>query len=135
MFPILRERAHQVAGTLSGGEQQMLSIGRGLMSSPRIMLLDEPSLGLAPMIVRQIFDLVREINRQGKTVVLVEQNAHTALTLAHYAYVLENGRIVLEGSGGDLAKNPSVEAAYLGRSNQGTSIQHSAISSQQEPPR
>ncbi len=114
MFPLLRERAHQRAGTLSGGEQQMLAIGRGLMSSPRIMLLDEPSLGLAPKIVRQIADLIREINTEGTTIVLVEQNAHTALALAHYAYVLENGRVVLQGTGPDLANNPQVEAAYLG---------------------
>jgi len=106
MFPILKE--------LSGGEQQMLSMGRGLMSSPRIMLLDEPSLGLAPKIVRQIFDLVQEINRQGTTIVLVEQNARTALALAHYSYVLENGKVVLSGTGPDLAANPLVEAAYLG---------------------
>jgi branched-chain amino acid transport system ATP-binding protein len=114
MFPILKERSNQTAGTLSGGEQQMLSMGRGLMSSPRIMLLDEPSLGLAPKIVRQIFDLVQEINRQGTTIVLVEQNARTALALAHYAYVLENGKVVLRGTGRDLAANPQVEAAYLG---------------------
>ena len=92
----------------------MLSMGRGLMSSPRIMLLDEPSLGLAPKIVRQIFDLVQEINRQGTTIVLVEQNARTALALAHYSYVLENGKVVLSGTGPDLAANPLVEAAYLG---------------------
>jgi branched-chain amino acid transport system ATP-binding protein len=114
MFPILKERSHQAAGTLSGGEQQMLSIGRGLMSSPKIMLLDEPSLGLAPMVVRQIFALIREINQGGMTVVLVEQNARTALALAHYAYVLENGKVVLKGTGSDLARNPQVEAAYLG---------------------
>ncbi len=114
MFPILKERSHQHAGTLSGGEQQMLSIGRGLMSSPKIMLLDEPSLGLAPKVVRQIFGLVQEINRQGMTVVLVEQNARTALALADYAYVLENGKVVLQGAAADLAKNPQVEAAYLG---------------------
>ena len=114
MFPILKERRGQTAGTLSGGEQQMLSIGRGLMSSPRIMLLDEPSLGLAPKIVRQIFDLVQQINRRGTTLVLVEQNARTALAVAHYAYVLENGRVILEGTCSELSKNPRVEAAYLG---------------------
>ena len=114
MFPILKDRRGQTAGTLSGGEQQMLSIGRGLMSSPRIMLLDEPSLGLAPKIVKQIFDLVQEINRRGTTLVLVEQNARTALAVAHYAYVLENGRVILEGTCSELSKNPRVEAAYLG---------------------
>ncbi|HSR11149.1 MAG TPA: ABC transporter ATP-binding protein [Thermodesulfobacteriota bacterium] len=116
MFPILKERSAQAAGTLSGGEQQMLSIGRGLMSSPRIMLLDEPSLGLAPKIVKQIFDLIREINRRGTTLVLVEQNARTALAVAHYGYVLENGRVILEGTCSDLSKNPQIETAYLGYS-------------------
>jgi len=114
MFPLLKERRGQTAGTLSGGEQQMLSIGRGLMSSPRIMLLDEPSLGLAPKIVKQIFDLVQEINRRGTTLVLVEQNARTAMAVAHYAYVLENGRVILEGACSELSKNPQVAAAYLG---------------------
>jgi len=114
MFPILQERRGQTAGTLSGGEQQMLSIGRGLMSSPRIMLLDEPSLGLAPKIVKQIFDLIGEINRRGTTLVLVEQNARTALAVADYAYVLENGRVIMEGTCSALSKNPRVEAAYLG---------------------
>jgi branched-chain amino acid transport system ATP-binding protein len=114
MFPILNERRAQTAGTLSGGEQQMLSIGRGLMSAPRIMLLDEPSLGLAPKIAKQIFDLIREINRRGTTLVLVEQNARTALAVAHYAYVLENGRVSLEGPCSEVTKNPQVEAAYLG---------------------
>jgi len=114
MFPILRQRSGQAAGTLSGGEQQMLAIGRGLMSSPRIMLLDEPSLGLAPKIVKQVFDLIQTINRRGVTIILVEQNARKALAVADYAYVLENGRIVLEGTGAELARNPRVEAAYLG---------------------
>jgi branched-chain amino acid transport system ATP-binding protein len=114
MFPILSERRGQTAGTLSGGEQQMLSIGRGLMSSPRIMLLDEPSLGLAPKIARQIFALIQEINRRGTTLVLVEQNARTALAVAHYAYVLENGKVRLEGPCSEIRKNPQVEAAYLG---------------------
>ena len=114
MFPILRERRNQAAGTLSGGEQQMLSIGRGMMSSPRIMLLDEPSLGLAPKIVKQIFDLVQEINRRGVTIALVEQNARKALGVADYAYVLENGRVTLDGTCSDLSRNPDVEAAYLG---------------------
>ncbi|MHB0885775.1 MAG: ABC transporter ATP-binding protein [Bacillota bacterium] len=114
MFPILKQRAGQAAGTLSGGEQQMLAIGRGLMSLPKVMLLDEPSLGLAPKIVKQVFDLIQEINRRGVTIVLVEQNARKALAVADHAYVLENGHIVLEGSGAELASNPRVEAAYLG---------------------
>ncbi len=114
MFPILRERRGQTAGTLSGGEQQMLAIGRGLMSSPRIMLLDEPSLGLAPKIAKQIFDLIREINRGGTTLVLVEQNARTALAVSHYAYVLENGKMTLEGPCSEVSRNSQVEAAYLG---------------------
>ncbi|MHB8926379.1 MAG: ABC transporter ATP-binding protein [Bacillota bacterium] len=114
MFPILKQRSGQAAGTLSGGEQQMLAIGRGLMSSPKIILLDEPSLGLAPKIVTQVFDLIERINRSGVTIVLVEQNARKALAVADYAYVLENGRIVLEGTGAELARNPKVEAAYLG---------------------
>jgi branched-chain amino acid transport system ATP-binding protein len=114
MFPILLERRGQTAGTLSGGEQQMLSIGRGLMSSPRIILFDEPSLGLAPKIVKQIIDLIQEINRRGTTLILVEQNARTALAVAHYAYVLENGRVILEGACSELSRDPQVEAAYLG---------------------
>jgi branched-chain amino acid transport system ATP-binding protein len=114
MFPILHERRGQTAGTLSGGEQQMLSIGRGLMSSPRIILLDEPSLGLAPKIAKQIFDLIGEINRRGTTLILVEQNARTALAVADYAYVFENGRVRLEGPCSEISKNSQVEAAYLG---------------------
>ena len=114
MFPILKQRAGQAAGTLSGGEQQMLAIGRGLMSLPKVMLLDEPSLGLAPKIVKQVFELIQEINRRGVTIVLVEQNARKALAVADHAYVLENGHIVLEGTGAELASNPRVEAAYLG---------------------
>ncbi|HEY3316453.1 MAG TPA: ABC transporter ATP-binding protein [Bacillota bacterium] len=114
MFPILKQRAGQAAGTLSGGEQQMLAIGRGMMSSPRIMLLDEPSLGLAPKIVKQVFELIREINQRGVTIILVEQNARKALAVADHAYVLENGHIALQGTGAELARNPKVEAAYLG---------------------
>lgn len=116
IFPRLRERADQIGGTLSGGEQQMLAIGRGLMAGPRLMLLDEPSLGLAPLAIKQVFAVIREINEQGVTVVVVEQNAHMALGLADYAYVLENGHIVLEGSGKTLLTNPRVEQAYLGGS-------------------
>jgi branched-chain amino acid transport system ATP-binding protein len=114
MFPILKDRAGQRGGTLSGGEQQMLAIARGLMSRPRLLLLDEPSLGLAPLIVKQIFKVIRDINeRQGVTVFLVEQNAFHALRLAHRGYVMVNGRIALSGTGRDLLANPEVRAAYL----------------------
>jgi branched-chain amino acid transport system ATP-binding protein len=114
LFPILRERQEQRGGTLSGGEQQMLAIARALMSRPRLLLLDEPSLGLAPLIVKQIFDVIREINaRQKVTVFLVEQNAHHALRLAHRAYVMQTGRIALSGRGEDLVANAEVRAAYL----------------------
>jgi branched-chain amino acid transport system ATP-binding protein len=117
IFPILKERAKQQAGTLSGGEQQMLAMGRGLMSNPKILLLDEPSLGLAPIVFNQVFDLVEKLNCEQKmTIVLVEQNASLALKMAYYAYVLENGQIVLEGTGKELAANPKVRAAYLGAS-------------------
>ena len=114
LFPVLAERSNQRGGTLSGGEQQMLAIARALMSRPRLLLLDEPSLGLAPLIVRQIFDVIREINeRDGMTVLLVEQNAHHALRLAHRGYVMVNGRITLSGSGEELLARPEVRAAYL----------------------
>jgi branched-chain amino acid transport system ATP-binding protein len=114
MFPALRERRHQVAGTLSGGEQQMLAIGRGLMSQPRVLLLDEPSMGLAPMLVERIFETVLEIRRQGVPVLLVEQNAFMALQIADRGYVLETGRIVLEGRGSELLEREEVKRAYLG---------------------
>ncbi len=114
LFPILKQRASQRGGTLSGGEQQMLAIARALMSRPRLLLLDEPSLGLAPLIVKQIFEVIREINRQqGVTVFLVEQNAHHALKLAHRGYVMVNGLITLSGTGQELLANPEVRAAYL----------------------
>ena len=114
LFPILDQRKLQRAGTLSGGEQQMLSIGRALMSRPKMLLLDEPSLGLAPMIVKQIFKVIRDINEQeGMTIFLVEQNAFHALKLAHRGYVLANGRVVLQGSGQELLANREVRAAYL----------------------
>jgi branched-chain amino acid transport system ATP-binding protein len=114
LFPILRERQGQHGGTLSGGEQQMLAIARALMSRPRLLLLDEPSLGLAPLIVKQIFGVIREINeRQNMTVLLVEQNAHHALQLAHRGYVMQTGRITLSGTGHELLANPEVRAAYL----------------------
>ncbi len=114
LFPRLKERIKQSGGTLSGGEQQMLAIGRALMSRPRLLLLDEPSMGLAPMLINQIFTIVREINAQGTTVLLVEQNASQALRLAEKAYVLETGRVVKEGSGDQLLHDQSVIAAYLG---------------------
>jgi len=114
LFPRLAERRHQLAGTLSGGEQQMLAIGRALMVRPRLLLLDEPSLGLAPLLVQSIFQTIKEINAQGTTVLLVEQNARAALRLAHRAYVLETGRIALSGPANVLAQDPRVRRAYLG---------------------
>ena len=114
LFPVLRERLTQFAGTLSGGQQQMLAIARGLMSRPKLLLLDEPSLGLAPVLVQQVFDAIQGIARQGTTILLVEQNALKALGISTRGYVLEVGRIVLEGTGQDLLRNPMVQAAYLG---------------------
>jgi branched-chain amino acid transport system ATP-binding protein len=114
LFPVLEERSGQLGGTLSGGEQQMLAIGRALMSRPKLLLLDEPSLGLAPIIVSRIFRIIEEINRQGTTVLLVEQNASAALRLAARAYVLETGRIVMQGAASDLANDPGIRKAYLG---------------------
>jgi branched-chain amino acid transport system ATP-binding protein len=114
LLPRLKEREAQSAGTLSGGEQQMLAIARGLMSRPHVLLMDEPSLGLAPLLVQEIFRTVREINASGTTILLVEQNAHMALSVAHRGYVLETGRIVLSGAAGDLAANAEVQKAYLG---------------------
>ena len=114
LFPVLKERSQQLAGTLSGGEQQMLAIGRGLMSLPSLLMLDEPSLGLAPLLVRDIFRKVREINQDGTTILLVEQNVFKALDMAHEGYVLENGRIVLKGKSQDLLINEYIKEAYLG---------------------
>jgi branched-chain amino acid transport system ATP-binding protein len=114
LFPRLRERRLQVAGTLSGGEQQMLAIGRAIMTRPRLLLLDEPSMGLAPILVEQIFQTIEEINRQGTTILLVEQNAAIALSVAHRGYVLETGSIVLQGTASDLQEHPDVRRAYLG---------------------
>ncbi len=114
LFPRLKERTTQLAGTLSGGEQQMLAIGRALMSRPKLLMLDEPSLGLAPILVETIFQIVREINAQGIPILLVEQNAHKALEVAHRAYVLETGSIVKTGSGKELLDSPDVQRAYLG---------------------
>ncbi len=115
LFPRLKERSWQLAGTLSGGEQQMLAVGRALMSRPKILMLDEPSLGLAPLIVQLIFDIIKQINKAGVTVLLVEQNANMALKTADLAYVLETGEIVLKGSGQEVMANPQVREAYLGK--------------------
>ena len=114
LFPRLKERAWQLAGTLSGGEQQMLAVARALMSRPKVLMMDEPSLGLAPLVVKGIFDIIREINKQGVTVLLIEQNANMALKTADYAYVLETGRIGLSGTGAELLTNEEVKKAYLG---------------------
>ena len=113
-FPRLKERRRQVAGTLSGGEQQMLAMGRALMSKPRLLMLDEPSMGLAPILVEQIFDIIRELNAAGTTILLVEQNAQMALSIAHRGYVLETGKIVATGTGQQLLEDESVKKAYLG---------------------
>ncbi len=113
-FPILKERRSQLGGTLSGGEQQMLAIGRAMMARPRLLLLDEPSLGLAPIVVSKIFEIIRTINRLGKTILLVEQNARAALTLAHRGYIMETGRIVMQDEARALLSNPRVREAYLG---------------------
>ncbi len=113
-FPRLKERLHQKAGTLSGGEQQMLAIGRSLMGKPQVLLLDEPSLGIAPLLVKEIFNIIQSINQEGITILLVEQNARKALEISDYAYVLENGEIALEGKSGDLKDNDRVRELYLG---------------------
>ncbi|MHC1761653.1 MAG: ABC transporter ATP-binding protein [Negativicutes bacterium] len=113
-FPVLKERTGQMAGTLSGGEQQMLAIGRALMARPQLVLMDEPSMGLAPLLVRQIFDIIREINGKGTTVLLVEQNARMALSIAHRGYILETGEIIKEGTASELVNDPQVAASYLG---------------------
>ena len=115
LFPRLKERSWQLAGTLSGGEQQMLAIGRALMSRPELIMMDEPSLGLAPIVVQGVFDIIKEINKQGVTILLVEQNANMALRAADLGYVMETGRITLSGSGKELAENEEVKAAYLGK--------------------
>jgi branched-chain amino acid transport system ATP-binding protein len=114
LFPILGNRKKQLAGTLSGGEQQMLAMGRALMSRPEILLLDEPSMGLAPLLVREIFDIIKNINSTGTTVLLVEQNARMALSIAHRAYVIETGSIVMSGTGEELSKSDDIQKAYLG---------------------
>jgi branched-chain amino acid transport system ATP-binding protein len=114
-FPILKERAHQAAGTLSGGEQQILAIGRALMARPRLLMLDEPSMGLAPRMVTQVYDILAELKAAGTTILLVEQNARAALKVADRGYVLETGRIILDGAAGDLRDDPEVQRAYLGK--------------------
>lgn len=114
-FPILKERGWQLAGTLSGGEQQMLAVGRALMSKPKLLMMDEPSLGLAPLIVKGIFEIIKEIHRRGVTILLIEQNANAALHIADVGYVLETGRITLKGSGKELLENEAVISAYLGK--------------------
>ncbi len=115
LFPRLKERAWQLAGTLSGGEQQMLAVGRALMSKPKVIMMDEPSLGLAPLVVKDIFNIIRTINEQGITVLLIEQNANMALKIAHVGYVMETGRITMTGSGASLLENETIKEAYLGK--------------------
>ncbi len=114
LFPRLEERRHQLAGTLSGGEQQMLAIGRGLMACPTLLMLDEPSLGLSPLLVKTIFNIIKEINEQGTTILLVEQNVYHSLNLSHRGYVLENGSVVMSGAGQDLLRNQHIRQSYLG---------------------
>ena len=114
LFPRLKERRNQVAGTLSGGEQQMLAMGRALMSHPQLLMLDEPSMGLAPLLVEQIFEIIKNLNKQGSTILLVEQNAQMALSVAHRGYVLETGKIVTTGTGEELIRSPEIKKAYLG---------------------
>ena len=114
-FPRLKEREWQLAGTLSGGEQQMLAVGRAMMAKPKLMMMDEPSLGLAPLVVKDIFSIIRRVNEDGITVLLIEQNANAALRVAHYGYVLETGTITLTGTGEELLRNESVREAYLGK--------------------
>ena len=117
LFPRLQERSWQMAGTLSGGEQQMLAVGRALMGKPKLMMMDEPSLGLAPLVVKDIFAIINRLSQEGITILLIEQNANAALHAAHYGYVMETGRIILEGTGQELLQNKSVQEAYLGKTN------------------
>ena len=115
LFPRLEERSWQMAGTLSGGEQQMLAVGRALMCRPKVLMMDEPSLGLAPLVIKDIFKIIQEINKRGMTILLIEQNANMALKIADIAYVLETGRITMTGTGKELLENPEIKAAYLGK--------------------
>ena len=115
LFPRLKERNWQLAGTLSGGEQQMLAVGRALMCRPKLIMMDEPSLGLAPLVIKDIFRIIQEINAKGMTILLIEQNANMALKIADWAYVLETGRITMEGTGKELLENPQIREAYLGK--------------------
>lgn len=114
LFPRLKERRQQMAGTMSGGEQQMLAIGRALMSRPKLICMDEPSMGLSPLLVQKVFEIIQELNRQGVTIFVVEQNAHVALSIAHRGYVIQTGRIVMNDEAGALLKNPEIQSAYLG---------------------
>jgi branched-chain amino acid transport system ATP-binding protein len=114
LFPLLKQRVKQYAGTLSGGERQMLALGRGLMSRPKLLLVDEPSLGLAPLLVQQVLEMIQEINKQGTTILLVEQNARKSLSISDYAYVLQNGELVRQGTGKELLNDPAIQEAYLG---------------------
>lgn len=115
LFPRLQERSWQMAGTLSGGEQQMLAVGRALMCRPKLLMMDEPSLGLAPLVIKDIFKIIQEINAKGMTILLIEQNANMALKIAHWAYVLETGKITMQGTGKELLENPDIKSAYLGK--------------------
>lgn len=117
LFPLLKQRIKQYAGTLSGGERQMLALGRGLMSRPKLLLVDEPSLGLAPLLVQQVLEMIQEINKQGTTILLVEQNARKSLSISDYAYVLQNGQLVRQGTGKELLNDPAIQEAYLGGKN------------------
>ena len=123
LFPRLQERSWQMAGTLSGGEQQMLAVGRALMGKPKLMMMDEPSLGLAPLVVKDIFAIIKRLSQEGITILLIEQNANAALHAAHYGYVMETGRIILEGTGQELLQNKSVQEAYLGKTNRKKAVE------------
>jgi branched-chain amino acid transport system ATP-binding protein len=129
LFPRLKERRTQVAGTLSGGEQQMLAIGRALLARPKLLIMDEPSMGLSPLYVEKTFDIIQDLFRQGIAVLLVEQNANMALQVAHYAYVMENGKIVMEGTAKELSENPDVKEFYLGMAASGVAKSYKDVKS------